>query len=84
MEVKLAKKGTPLATFQKVRTDAISEMFDNPDKYGLYPTGIFFAKLDACVEQLLKEVPDKGNLGFGEALSRHFEAADKEAPNVDK
>ena len=32
--------------FQKERTDAISEMFDNPDKCGIYPTGKFFKRID--------------------------------------
>ena len=53
--VTLAKEGTPLATFQKIRTDAISEMFDNVDEYGIYPTTRFFAKLDAAVSTLLAE-----------------------------
>ena len=53
-KVKLAPKGTSLADFQKVRTDAISEMFDNEDKHGIYPTGKFFATLDRWVEKALK------------------------------
>jgi len=32
--------------FQKERTDAISEMFDNADKCGIYPTGKFFNRID--------------------------------------
>lgn len=44
--VVLAKKGTILGNFQKERTDAISEMFDNVDEYGIYPTTVFFARLD--------------------------------------
>ena len=32
--------------FQKERTDAISEMFDNVDKNGIYPTTIFFNRID--------------------------------------
>ncbi len=54
MKVTLEPKDTPLGKFQKVRTDAISEMFDNPDKHGIYPTSKFFAKLDNCVRKLLK------------------------------
>lgn len=53
-EVKLEAKNTPMGKFQKERTDAISEMFDNVDKYGIYPTGKFFARLDSCVRELLK------------------------------
>lgn len=32
--------------FQKERTEAISEMFDNPDKSGIYPTTKFFNRID--------------------------------------
>lgn len=32
--------------FQKERTDAISEMFDNVDRYGIYPTTKFFNRID--------------------------------------
>ena len=32
--------------FQKERTDAISEMFNNVDKYGIYPTTKFFNRID--------------------------------------
>jgi hypothetical protein len=49
MEIKLAKKGTAMANFQKERTDAISEMFDNVDKHGIYPTTKFFLRLDMAV-----------------------------------
>ena len=52
--VRLEPKDTPMGKFQKERTDAISEMFDNPDKYGIYPTAKFFARLDNCVRGLLK------------------------------
>jgi len=32
--------------FQRERTNAISEMFDNVDKYGIYPTTKFFNRID--------------------------------------
>lgn len=32
--------------FRKERTNAISEMFDNVDKYGIYPTTKFFNRID--------------------------------------
>lgn len=32
--------------WQKERTDAISEMFDNVDEYGIYPTTEFFERID--------------------------------------
>jgi hypothetical protein len=54
VEVTLAPEGTPLAQFQKERTDAISEMFDNKYEDGIYPTSHFFSRLDRCVEDLLK------------------------------
>lgn len=52
-EVTLAPEGTPLAVFQKERTDAISEMFDNKYSNDIYPTSHLFARLDSCVEMLL-------------------------------
>ena len=55
MEVILEPIDSPLGRFQKERTDAISEMFDNVDENGIYPTGKFFARLDDCVRELLKE-----------------------------
>ena len=54
-EVELAPEGTALATFQKERTDAISEMFDNKYANGIYPTSRFFARLDRCVAELLSK-----------------------------
>ena len=53
-EIVLEPVNTPIGKFQKERTDAISEMFDNPDKHGIYPTTRFFARLDNCVRRLLK------------------------------
>ena len=39
--------------WKKIRTDSISEMFDNVDDCGIYPTGEFFKKIDkAYVEAL--------------------------------
>lgn len=52
--VKLEAESTPIGKFQKERTDAISEMFDNPDECGIYPTTKFFSRLDACVRELLE------------------------------
>ena len=53
-KVILEAPDTPLGKFQKERTDAISEMFNNPDEYGIYPTTKFFVRLDNCVRELLK------------------------------
>ena len=54
-EVKLAKEGTIMARFQKERTYAISEMFDNKYGNGLYPTSKFFMRLDNAVKKALTE-----------------------------
>lgn len=50
----LAEEGTIMAEFQKERTDAISEMFDNEGKDGIFTTTRFFARLDAAVERAIK------------------------------
>ena len=55
VEVKLEPESTLLGKFQKERTDAISEMFDNVGEHGIYPTTKFFARLDNCVRELLIE-----------------------------
>ncbi len=52
-EVKLAEEGTIMAEFQRERTAAISEMFDNVDEHGIYPTSLFFVRLDRAVETAL-------------------------------
>ena len=57
MDIKMEVRDTPMGKFQKERTDAISEMFDNVDEYGIYPTTRFFARLDNCVRELLKAKP---------------------------
>ncbi len=46
-QVELAPEGTPLADFQKFRTEIMSEMLDNPLGYQIYRTSRFYAKLDA-------------------------------------
>lgn len=51
--VTLAPEGTFLADFQKERTDAITEMFDNKYDNGIYPTSVFFARLDKKVADLI-------------------------------
>ena len=37
----------------KKRTEIVSRMLDNPDKYEIYPTGICFKELDKIVLPLL-------------------------------
>ena len=54
-EVVLEPEDTSIGKFQKERTDAISEMFDNVDEHGIYPTTKFFVRLDNCVRGLLIE-----------------------------
>ena len=53
--------------FKKVRTDAISTMFDNEDECGIYPTTVFFNTLDSFVEKLLK-AKDKEKLEIVESV----------------
>ena len=52
-EVVLEPEDTPIGQFQKERTEAITEMFDNEGECGIYPTGRFFVRLDNCVRRLL-------------------------------
>jgi len=54
-EVTLAEEGTIMAEFQRERTEAISEMFDNVDEHGIYPTSLFFARLDRALERALSQ-----------------------------
>ncbi len=51
-DITLEPLDTPMGKFQKERTDAITEMFGNPDEYGIYPTTRFFSRLDDCVREL--------------------------------
>jgi len=53
-KVTLEPEDSPMGQFQKERTDAISEMFDNVSDNGIYPTSRFFARLDTCVRSLLE------------------------------
>ena len=43
-----------MGDFQKERTDALSEMFDNQDEHGVYPITRLYARLDAAVDKALK------------------------------
>jgi hypothetical protein len=53
-EVVLAEEGTPLADFQKARTDAISRMFERDEMCGtIHTTSRFFAELDTAFTSLL-------------------------------
>jgi len=55
IKVKLEKEETLMGRFQKERTEAISEMFDNVDENGIYPTTRFFIRLDNAVKKIIKE-----------------------------
>lgn len=59
-DIILAEEGTLMYKFQKERTDSISEMFANEYDSGIYPTSHFFARLDKCVESLLKQKEEEG------------------------
>ena len=58
--VVLAEEGTPLARFQKDRTDAISAMFDRDKMCGrMHTTSKFFADIDNSVREILVQERQK-------------------------
>lgn len=67
-EVKLAPEGTPLAAFQKERTDAILEMFDNKYDNGIYPTSKFFARIDKAASKMATAEKEKRESEIKSAL----------------
>ena len=40
--------------FAKIRTDAVSEMLDSPDEYGIFPTTELFRTLDFALNQSIQ------------------------------
>ena len=40
--------------FAKIRTDAVSEMLDSPDEYGIFPTTELFRTLDFALDQSIQ------------------------------
>ena len=46
--------------FQTERTRIISEMLDNPDEYGIYPTTKCFEQLDALADAVVKAHTEAG------------------------
>lgn len=42
--------------------NATSEMLDNPDEYGIYPTGKFYDRLEAEVTEFMELNPTQTNL----------------------
>lgn len=58
-EVDLADEGSIMGDFQKERTRAVSEMFDNPDpETSIYPTLALYARLDGALEAALERQRD--------------------------
>jgi len=51
--VELEPEGTPMGDFQKLRTDALSEMFEGRSANGIYPITRFFVRLDAWARTVL-------------------------------
>ena len=49
------KRKAIIEEFKKVRTDAISEMFDHENELGIYPTSKFFNTLDNYLTQVLND-----------------------------
>jgi len=46
--------------WQKIRTDAITEMFDNEYATGIYSTSKFFKTIDDAFEKFLKKAYQRG------------------------
>ena len=67
-KVILEPEHTLMGIFQKERTNAISEMFDNVDKLGIYPTTKFFVRLDNCVRKLVAEAGKQEREGIIQML----------------
>lgn len=53
-EVQLAEEGTPLAEFQKARTDAMSRMFDRDEMCNqIHTTSQLYSELDQAFTKIL-------------------------------
>jgi len=72
-ELKLADEGTIMADFQKERTDAITEMFDNKYKDGLYPTSSLFIRLDEALQKALI----RQKAGFKNMIKKEIEELER-------
>jgi len=56
------------------RTRIISEMLDNPDKYGIYPTTKCFEALDALFDEINYSVSDEeivASIPYPNPISKH-------------
>jgi hypothetical protein len=62
--------------FQTERTRIISEMLDNPDEYGIYPTTKCFEQLDALFDSLSLPPAE----GAEEILEKHLNLQFKDTP----
>jgi len=67
--------------FQKKRTEIISEMLDNPDKTGIYPTGKCFDKLDQLFDKINAE--HQPNQQSGEIIIAK-DSVEEVAENIEK
>lgn len=54
-----------LKNYRKERTDALSEMFDNVDSDGIYPTTKFYKRIDRYFVRAIEEAEARGR---GEAV----------------
>lgn len=57
-----------LHEFQKIRTNIISDLLDNPDKNGIYPTTAIYEKLDNLYRQVQQEAYTAGREIEGQRL----------------
>lgn len=84
-EVCLVDEKTLLGQFQKERTKAISEMFENKYENGIYPTSKFFYRLDKCVSELLTKAKEEGRRMKGSSWREGYETGMREErERVDK
>ena len=68
--VVLEPEDSLIGKFQKERTDAISEMFDNKDEHGIYPTTQFFSRLDSQAREIAEISFKAGQKSMGEPWDR--------------
>jgi hypothetical protein len=72
--------------FKRVRTDAISEMFNNPDEFGIYPTTKFFNAIDdnfhtsqlrliSAFKEMVEELNDEENDCYSPQTKKGFNLA---------
>jgi hypothetical protein len=69
-------------TFVKVRTDAISEMLDNVDEIGIYPTTKFFSKLDEAHSTTISKILSAIEAEVGGLPNLRIESIDHEGRKI--